>query len=357
MQRYYHPNAVEFHGGDSYFLNNLIHSYGAGVIASENFIEPWENLLISNNIASDLGRDFVMTAVGTGPDTKPIDKIIVRGNHVVFNDNTSIGFKAGLTQAHGKPISYIEVSDNYFEMASPSSVIWPIGVLGEQINFNKPESIWYTFTTHLKVSGNTFNKMEYGVWVDNFNFHDQVRNLEYVNNTCIDMQDLNTALPPQAAGLWANGTSSQHIENFVVTGNRFINEANNAGYMYGVVVGGEIDNLHIGADNVFYNIKARPVEERLLIFNQRGPVIETSLQYGPKTVSAGSLLSDNIVVTGAIPGDLGAASFSSDLQGMVLFAVVNVLNTVKVTFNNYSTSDVTVEGMLFIRVSKKTLIQ
>ena len=42
-QRYLQPSAIEFHGGDGLFLGNVIRSYGTVVIASENFIEPWEN--------------------------------------------------------------------------------------------------------------------------------------------------------------------------------------------------------------------------------------------------------------------------------------------------------------------------
>jgi hypothetical protein len=308
-------------------------------------------------MASDLGRDFVMTAVGRGTDTKPIDKIVVRGNHIVFNDNASSGAKSGLMQAHGKPISYIEISDNYFEMASPRSVIWPVGVQGQQINFKDPypDNIWYTYTDHLKVSGNTFNKMKFGVWVDNYSFHDQVRNLEYVNNTCLDMNDLSVAV--EAAGLWVGGNTTQHIENLLLDGNRFLNEANNASYKYGIILAFNIDNLYIGIDNAFYNIKTRAVDERSLVFNQRGPIVEVSLQYGPKTVTSDSLLSDDIVVTGATPGDLAAASFSSDTQDLVLSAVVNTLNTVKVIFKNYTTSDVILDGILFIRISKKVFTQ
>ncbi len=255
IQRY--TGAVmEFHGADGLFLGNIIRGYGRVVIASENFIEPWEHLLIANNMASDLGMRFVSIEVGNGSDTKPgkgsdtkpIDKIIVRGNQVAFNADTSEeGVKAGLMQVHGKPISYIEVSDNYFEMLSPSAGIWSIGVSSQAAT---PGT---SYTEHLKVSGNTFNKMMFGVWVDNVNHHDQVKNLEYVNNTCLNMQDLSTT--PEAAGLWADGSASQHIENLVVTGNRFINEANNAGYKYGVSLGQlYIDSLYLD-DNVFYNIK------------------------------------------------------------------------------------------------------
>jgi hypothetical protein len=44
--------------------------------------------------------------------------------------------------------------------------------------------------------------------------HFTQENLEFVNNTCLNIQDLkaNTA---EGAGLWADGSASQHIENLV----------------------------------------------------------------------------------------------------------------------------------------------
>ena len=63
-------------------------------------------------------------------------------------------------QVHKKCVSYIEVSDNYFEMASPVAGMWCIGVTSAQ---DSPRT---SYTAHLKASGNTFNKMEFGVWVD-----------------------------------------------------------------------------------------------------------------------------------------------------------------------------------------------
>lgn len=347
LQRYYYASAIEFHGGDGLFLGNTIRSYGSVVIPSENFIEPWENLLIANNVVSDLGLYFVDTAVGSSLETKPIDKIVVRGNHVVFNNDTSGGWKAGLIQAHSKPISYIEVSDNYFEMASPSPVIWPVGVVSQA---GTPTS----HTTHLKVTGNTFNKMQFAVWVDNYNHFDQVKNCEFVNNTCLNMQDLSSA--PEAAGLWADGAVSQHIENLVVAGNRFINEANHAGYMYGIELRSFIDNLYLGADNIFYNLKSQRVWEVSLIFNWRGPVIEASSAWDPENVSAGSLVSTDVPVVGAVLGDVASASFSLDVQNLVLAAAVTATNTVTVTLQNHTTGAVNLnQGTLFIRVTKKAV--
>jgi hypothetical protein len=257
IQRYGVAAVIEFHGGDGLFVNNVVRSYGSVVIPSENFIEPWENLLIANNLVSDLGVCFTSIEVGTGKDTKPINNIIVRDNDVVFNNVvTNVGYKVGLVQAHGKPISYIEVSDNYFEMATPTAGDWSIGV------YSFVTAPGTSYTDHLKVSGNTFNKMEFGVWVDNANMYDQVKNLEFVNNTCLNMQDLSAT--PEAAGLWADGSTAQPILDLIVTGNRFINEANNAGYKYGVSLNSYHDNLvlFLGAENVFYNIKGQNIWQR-----------------------------------------------------------------------------------------------
>jgi len=247
---------MEFHGADGLFMGNIIDSYGRVVIASENYIAPWTNLLVANNIASDLGLWFINTAVekSQSPLSRPIDKIVVRGNQVTFNADTSQGgLKAGLLQSHKLPICYIEVSDNYFEMLTPSSGIVSVGVTSQQV------SPGTSYTEHLKVSGNTFNKMEFGAWVDNSGFLDQVNNLEFVNNTCLNMQDLGAS--PEAAGLWVDGSAAQHVENLAVTGNRFINETNNAGYKYGVSLGLHIDSQFLDG-NVFYHLKTKDVLQR-----------------------------------------------------------------------------------------------
>ena len=325
-----------------------------------------------------------------------------------FYDNTGGGYKAGLIQDHWKPISYIEVSDNYFEMTSPSPVIWPMGVC------SPPAPVWNkataysagelivdsngniervavagtsaatapawaisaglqtvevggltwqnigartSYTAHLKVSGNTFNKMEFGVWVDNNNHFDQVKNVEFVNNTCLNLQDVNTILENQeATGLWADGAALQPIENLIVTGNRFLNEANNAGYMYGIVLGFQIDNLYLGTDNVFSRIKKYNVYERSLTFNSRGPVIEASSMWDPGNLNAGSNAFAHVKVPGALLGDLAAASFSLDVQGLVLSSAVTATDIVRATLSNTTASVVTLnQGTLFIKVTKKAI--
>jgi hypothetical protein len=268
QHRYFFPAAIEFHGADGLFLGNTIRSYGSAVIASENFIEPWRNLLIANNVVSDLGRCFVATEVSTAaqsPHSKPIDNIVVRNNYVVFNNDTHAGTikspnstngeKVGLLLLHGLPISYIEVSDNYFEMLTPDSQTRSVGVRGVQIEDDpqttQDESADPSDTIHLKVSGNTFNKMTFGVWIDNYSFHVRVHFLEFENNTCLNMQDLSTN--QKAAGVWANGAVAQHLRSLSGSGNRFLNEANTVAYLAGFVFAGYIDDSNI-AGNVFYNV-------------------------------------------------------------------------------------------------------
>ncbi len=73
------------------------------------------------------------------------------------------------------------------------------------------------------------------------------------------MQDLGAS--PEAAGLWVDGSAAQHVENLAVTGNRFINETNNAGYKYGVSLGLHIDSQFLDG-NVFYHLKTKDVLQR-----------------------------------------------------------------------------------------------
>jgi hypothetical protein len=194
--------------------------------------------------------------------------------------------------------------------------------------------------------------MEFGVWLDNHNFHDQVKNLEFVNNTCYNMQDLGMN-SPQAAGLWVDGAASQHINNLIISGNRFINEGDNMGYKYGVVLGFNIDNLYLGEDNIFYKLKLHNVWERSLTFNWRGPVIEASIDWNPGNVNAGSFVSVDVQVAGAELGDLSAASFSLDIHDLVLSAAITALNTVKVILVNNTGAMINLQkGTLFIKVTK-----
>jgi hypothetical protein len=58
-----------------------------------------------------------------------------------------------------------------------------------------------------------------------------------------------------------DGSAAQHVENLVVMGNRFINEADNTGYKYGVSLGLHIDSLSLDR-NVFYNLKGKDVLQR-----------------------------------------------------------------------------------------------
>jgi hypothetical protein len=97
------------------------------------------------------------------------------------------------------PDGEIEVSDNYFEMASPSAVIWPIGV-------SSPHASPSTS------SGNIFSNVEFCTRIDNSNLYDQLKVLEYVNNTGLNMQDPNTT-NAKASGIWADGVASQRLKN------------------------------------------------------------------------------------------------------------------------------------------------
>ena len=50
-----------------------------------------------------------------------------------------------------------------------------------------------------------------------------------------------------------------HLRNLTISGNRFLNEADNISYQYGIVVGSRVDNAYIDADNVYYKIKAQNI--------------------------------------------------------------------------------------------------
>jgi hypothetical protein len=239
------------------------------------------------------------------------------------------------------------VSANYFEMASPNPAIWPVGV-------SSPQGSPVSHTAHLKVANNTFSRMEFGTWVDNNSLLVRVKNLEFVNNTCLNMEDVHADPASQeATGLWADGSASAPIENLVVAGNRFINEADNTGYKHGVELRLNIDNLYLGDDNVFYNIKAEPVWEQSLTFKTRAPVIEMSSVWDPGNVAAAGFVSTDVAVTGAALGDLVAASFNNNVHDLPVSACVTAPNTVTVTLINDTTSDVDLnQGTLFTKVTK-----
>jgi spore coat protein U-like protein len=81
-----------------------------------------------------------------------------------------------------------------------------------------------------------------------------------------------------------------------------------------------------------------------------------SSAWAPENVNAGSFISTDVPVAGATLGDLASASFSIDLNNLVLSAAVNAADHVTVTLSNNTPSTVNLaQGTLFIRVTKRAI--
>lgn len=65
-------------------------------------------------------------------------------------------------------------------------------------------------------------------------------------------------------------------------------------------------------------------------------VLANSGTYDPASLVDGAGVTTTLTVTGAAVGDLVQASFSLDLQGIILFAWVSATNTVSIRFQNES---------------------
>lgn len=68
--------------------------------------------------------------------------------------------------------------------------------------------------------------------------------------------------------------------------------------------------------------------------NVVGIDLSNSVAYDPPNLADGAGVTTTITVTGAVLGDIAIASFSLDLQGVMMTAYVSVANTVALRFQN-----------------------
>jgi hypothetical protein len=82
-------------------------------------------------------------------------------------------------------------------------------------------------------------------------------------------------------------------------------------------------------------------------------LLQTSITHDPPSLAAGAGVTTTATVTGAALGDLARASFSLDLQGIMLTAWVSEADTVSVRFQNGTVGVVDLaSGTLRVRVEK-----
>lgn len=81
------------------------------------------------------------------------------------------------------------------------------------------------------------------------------------------------------------------------------------------------------------------------------PVLSSSITWNPASVASGAQTTTTVTVTGAKLGNPAAASFSLDLQGLVLSAYVSSANTVTIVLSNLTGGAVDLaSGTLYVRV-------
>jgi hypothetical protein len=82
-------------------------------------------------------------------------------------------------------------------------------------------------------------------------------------------------------------------------------------------------------------------------------LLEASTTYDPPSLAAGEGVTTTVTVPGAAIGDFARASFSTDLQGVILTAWVSAVDTVSVRFQNGTAGTVDLgSGTLRVRVEK-----
>ena len=81
-----------------------------------------------------------------------------------------------------------------------------------------------------------------------------------------------------------------------------------------------------------------------------------SATWDPGNVADGEMVTTNVTVTGAALGDFAIASFSLDVQDLVLDAQVTAANVVSVTLTNdgINAGVDLAEGTVYVRVFKRT---
>ena len=85
-------------------------------------------------------------------------------------------------------------------------------------------------------------------------------------------------------------------------------------------------------------------------------LLDASITYDPPSLAAGTGVTTTVTVTGAALGDFARASFSLDLQGIVLTAWVSAANTVSVRFQNGTAGAVDLaSGTLRVRVERASI--
>lgn len=80
---------------------------------------------------------------------------------------------------------------------------------------------------------------------------------------------------------------------------------------------------------------------------------DASAVYDPPLIAQGTQVTTTVAVTGAALGDYVAASFSLDLQGIMVSAYVSAAGTVTAVFRNGTLADINLaSGTLKVRVTK-----
>lgn len=108
--------------------------------------------------------------------------------------------------------------------------------------------------------------------------------------------------------------------------------------------------------NIIAGFSPKQVEyvSRLVIELNRLVELTGSATYNPASLADGAGATTTVSVIGARLGDIAAASFSLDLQGIILTAYVSASDVVSVRFQNESGGVLDLaEGTLRVRVFKQ----
>jgi hypothetical protein len=173
------------------------------------------------------------------------------------------------------------------------------------------------------------------------------------NNVCTNN---GTHTPIVQGGIVLGNSDTFYNASFaVVTGNICVDELGAGGTQsYGLYTAAGITEC-VFANNQFMNNKTAPQNfGSTSLITWYGRNFSGSATWNPTSISNNSSLTQTVTVSGATLGDLAAASFSLDLQGLTISAYVSATNQATVVLTNNTGSPVDLgSGTVRVLVTEK----
>lgn len=304
------------HGGSgSSITGNVIRSPSySGITINETTENDATDVVISGN--SIYGAGFSSISIFN------VERFVISGNTLVGNISNQGNIRLNSTSGGAKAPKKGVISGNLIQGSTA----------GPGIRANAGQEI--------EVSGNRFSNNAQGIYVEALNALQTV-DLTVTNNTFKD----NTIYAVEMA---ATGLATQYVE---VSNNNVISTNIGTLQATGFVVNGSISTMVFGRNTFSNNYNTNLVETsfasratKAILQLSSGVLVRMKLLdainyintavYDPISLADGAGVTTTVSVPGASLGDIAQATFSLDLQGILLTAWVSAANTVSVRFQN-----------------------